>query len=962
MEVTPPAPEPLASRAGSTAPRPATPTHGGAAASTGRGSCRSSASTSPASPRCGSGVSTTARRRRGRALRAAHVRDHRRSITATSRTARFSTSRAAQFVFALLGASRRAARAAVVGLAPPPPSRARRRRRPTRIPRCSTAFSGATSDGSWRARTSRTRAGLVGRSRALPGAALPRPLRCRSRRSSLGVVLYALGEALAGMRPALGTSGAQLVVWGFCISTVALYHATFTINSLAHRFGARRYATRDDSRNNAWLALLTFGEGWHNNHHHFPASARQGFYWWEIDLTYYGLRAARGARHHLGPEAGAARRCATSPRSHGSRMKIAIIGSGIAGNVVAHRGCTASTTSRCSKPAATSAATRTRTRVELDGERHEIDTGFIVFNDWTYPNFIALLAELGVASQPSAMSFSVRNERSGLEYNGTSLNTLFAQRRNLLRPSFHRMIRDILRFNREAPALLDATATRSRSATISRAHGYSREFIDDYLMPMGAAIWSTDPARMLAFPGALSSCASSHNHGMLSVDDAAAVARDPRRLRALRREARRAVSRPHPPRRAGRERAPPADGVLVKARGAEAERFDHVFLACHADQALRLLARRDARSSARCSARSATSATKRCCTPTRAAAAARGAPGRRGTITCCRAHERSAVALTYNMNILQTLALARHVLRHAQSHRRDRSGARHRSASSTTIRCSRPQRVAAQQRQHEVNGVAPHVFLRRLLALRLPRRRRRQRARRARHISRARPMHSAIYSGWLRHRRFAPRAHAFRYRLFLMYLDLAELDTVFARRWLWSTRRRAARALRPRATISATRRCRSTRRCATSSRSGPACARAGPIRLLTHLRYFGYCFNPVSFYYCFDADGRDAWRRSSPRSPTRRGASATATCSSEPRRPRTARYLRYRTRQEHARLALHADGRRLRLGLQRAGRDAERAHGARTATARRSSTRRCASSARRSPARRSRRRCSRFRS
>ena len=106
----------------------------------------------------------------------------------------------------------------------------------------------------------------------------------------LGILLFALGEALAAYAPTLHTSGGQLVIWGYCISTVVLYHATFTINSLAHSFGRRRYATRDDSRNNAWLALLTFGEGWHNNHHHFPGSARQGFYWWEIDLTYYGLR------------------------------------------------------------------------------------------------------------------------------------------------------------------------------------------------------------------------------------------------------------------------------------------------------------------------------------------------------------------------------------------------------------------------------------------------------------------------------------------------------------------------------------------------------------------------------------------------------------------------------------------------------------------------------------------------
>lgn len=94
---------------------------------------------------------------------------------------------------------------------------------------------------------------------------------------------------LCGVLWAVG--GAQLVVWGFCVSTVAVYHATFSINSLAHHFGTRRYATPDASRNNFWLALVTFGEGWHNNHHHYPAAARQGFFWWEIDITWYGLRA-----------------------------------------------------------------------------------------------------------------------------------------------------------------------------------------------------------------------------------------------------------------------------------------------------------------------------------------------------------------------------------------------------------------------------------------------------------------------------------------------------------------------------------------------------------------------------------------------------------------------------------------------------------------------------------------------
>lgn len=108
--------------------------------------------------------------------------------------------------------------------------------------------------------------------------------------AAMAVGLYALGALLEHFWPALGTSGGQLLVWGFFISTVVLFHATVTINSLSHRFGSRRFQTNDDSRNNFLLALLTFGEGWHNNHHFYSSSARQGFRWWEIDLTWYGLR------------------------------------------------------------------------------------------------------------------------------------------------------------------------------------------------------------------------------------------------------------------------------------------------------------------------------------------------------------------------------------------------------------------------------------------------------------------------------------------------------------------------------------------------------------------------------------------------------------------------------------------------------------------------------------------------
>ena len=101
---------------------------------------------------------------------------------------------------------------------------------------------------------------------------------------------YVLGAVLQHYFPGLHTSGWQMMAWGFVVSTVALFHGVATINSLSHVFGKRRFKTTDDSRNNFWLALITMGEGWHNNHHHYPNSARQGFYWWEVDFSYYGLK------------------------------------------------------------------------------------------------------------------------------------------------------------------------------------------------------------------------------------------------------------------------------------------------------------------------------------------------------------------------------------------------------------------------------------------------------------------------------------------------------------------------------------------------------------------------------------------------------------------------------------------------------------------------------------------------
>ena len=119
----------------------------------------------------------------------------------------------------------------------------------------------------------------------------------------LGVLLFVSGEWLSLNAPSLNTNGWQLIVWGWFISTTALLHGTSTINSLSHLYGQRRFDTGDESRNNFWLSLITLGEGWHNNHHYYMHSARQGFYWWEIDITYYGLKIMSfiGIIHDLRP-------------------------------------------------------------------------------------------------------------------------------------------------------------------------------------------------------------------------------------------------------------------------------------------------------------------------------------------------------------------------------------------------------------------------------------------------------------------------------------------------------------------------------------------------------------------------------------------------------------------------------------------------------------------------------------
>ena len=267
-------------------------------------------------------------------------------------------------------------------------------------------------------------------------------------------------------------------------------------------------------------------------------------------------------------------------------MKLAIIGGGIAGNTLAYHLHPAHEITLFEANDYLGGHTHTHA-ITLDGEQHAIDTGFIVFNDKTYPEFEKLLRETGVAWRDSSMSFSVRNAVSGLEYNGTTLNSLFAQRRNLFSPSFHRMIRDILRFNREALTLLPHGDELPLGSFLQQ-QGYSTQFIRDYIIPMGAAIWSTDAERMLQFPARFF-VRFFHHHGMLSIDDRpqwrTIVGGSAQYLKKLSAGYQDRVRLNSPIAQVKRD----ANGVWVQPQHGPADRFDYVFFACHSDEALRIL-------------------------------------------------------------------------------------------------------------------------------------------------------------------------------------------------------------------------------------------------------------------------------------------------------------------------------------------------------------------------------------
>ena len=268
-------------------------------------------------------------------------------------------------------------------------------------------------------------------------------------------------------------------------------------------------------------------------------------------------------------------------------MKLAIIGTGISGLTTAHL------------LAAEHDLTLYEANDYVGGHTHTIDvpvaekawavdTGFIVFNDATYPNLIKLFESLDVRWQDSTMSFSVRCEKTGLEYRPSSLNTLFAQRRNFFRPSFWRMIRGIMRFRRRCHELLDGDPELTLGDYLDRSD-YPQEFIDYFIVPMGAAIWSAEPVGFRKFPARLFA-EFFMNHGVLRL-------RGQPQWRVVRGGSRTYVERLIAPFRDRIRLNSPVqsvrrqkDGVLIEAPGQPTDRFDEVIIATHSNQALSMLA------------------------------------------------------------------------------------------------------------------------------------------------------------------------------------------------------------------------------------------------------------------------------------------------------------------------------------------------------------------------------------
>ncbi len=279
----------------------------------------------------------------------------------------------------------------------------------------------------------------------------------------------------------------------------------------------------------------------------------------------------------------------------GEKQKVAVVGSGISGLscawLLAQHSGDAYDVTLLESDSRIGGHTNT-VDIELDGTRCGVDTGFLVFNDWTYPNLIALFAHLSIETAPSEMSFSVslrHEEKVKLEWSGCNLATVFAQPSNLVSPKFLGMLTDLLRFNKQATALVEAGAplTGTLGAFLD-AHGYGQAFRDWYLRPMAACIWSTPSKKISAFPlqSFLTFC---RNHGLLSISNRPQwrTVRGGARIYAAKLAAQIPTIRCN----VNIQRILPATATtlatIVYADGEET--FDHIVIACHSDQALALL-------------------------------------------------------------------------------------------------------------------------------------------------------------------------------------------------------------------------------------------------------------------------------------------------------------------------------------------------------------------------------------
>ena len=407
-------------------------------------------------------------------------------------------------------------------------------------------------------------------------------------------------------------------------------------------------------------------------------------------------------------------------------MRIAVVGAGVSGLVAAHLLSPAHDVTVFEAAGYPGGHTNT-IRVDTEHETHWVDTGFIVFNDRNYPNFERLLNRLGVASQPSNMSFAVSDEAGDFEYSSASPNGLFAKRAHLMTPWFHRMGADLLRFNREARELMRSDGDGPSLGRWLEERRYSRPFVERLIVPQASAVWSADPRQMWSLPARFLA-EFFENHGMLGfrgrpkwwtvqggsyryVD--ALLERSRARLRL---QSPVEVLRRH------------TDHVAITPRGGDAEQFDEVVLATHSDQALALL------SDATDSERELLGAIPYQPNEAVLHTDTRMLPRRRRAWASWNYHLLTSpppnTTVTYHMNRLQSLCADREfcvTLNRTAGSTRRRSFARF----TTRIRCSRPT-ASLRSPGREISGRQPDPLLRRVLGMGFPRGRRRERGPRRR--------------------------------------------------------------------------------------------------------------------------------------------------------------------------------------------------------------------------------------